>query len=243
MTPADASTSVLPVPDYMRRADRRCQGAPRGTAARLLPGRRRAGGARVGRDRRAGAGRRRRRGGRGEARPHAARRRRLAGHRGRRRRWPITPSVLRTRAAEYDPDVARRLRAGAFVTGVHYVRAQQVRALVRDAVDGALARRDVLLAPSTPIAAPPVDARQVDARRWTGGRPCRAHPVHSPVQFSGHPACSVPCGFTAGGLPSACSSSVGPSTRPRCCARRCVAAPHRLSHPAPRARMPLREER
>jgi aspartyl-tRNA(Asn)/glutamyl-tRNA(Gln) amidotransferase subunit A len=109
--------------------------------------------------------------------------------------------LLRTRAAEYDPDVARRLRVGAFMGGVHYVRAQQVRALVRDEVDRALSRRDVLLAPSTPIVAPAVDARQTtlgDGPADVRGALLR---FTRPFNFSGHPACALPCGFTAGGLP------------------------------------------
>src|SRR5437870_471890 len=63
---------------------------------------------------------------------------------------------VRTRPGDYQPDVLERLRMGAFVSGVHYVRGQQARALFRAAVDGALAKRDVLLAPATPIAAPRV---------------------------------------------------------------------------------------
>jgi aspartyl-tRNA(Asn)/glutamyl-tRNA(Gln) amidotransferase subunit A len=109
--------------------------------------------------------------------------------------------LLRTRAAEYDADVARRLRVGAFIGGLHYVRAQQVRALVRDEVDGALARRDVLLAPSTPIVAPAVDERQ--ATLGDGPADVRTALLRftRPFNFSGHPACAVPCGFTEGGLP------------------------------------------
>jgi aspartyl-tRNA(Asn)/glutamyl-tRNA(Gln) amidotransferase subunit A len=108
---------------------------------------------------------------------------------------------LRTRAAEYDPDVARRLRLSAFVGGAHYVRAQQVRGLVRDAVDAALARRDVLLAPSTPLVAPALDERQTtlgDGPSDVRGALLR---FTRPFNLSGHPACALPCGFTAGGLP------------------------------------------
>jgi aspartyl-tRNA(Asn)/glutamyl-tRNA(Gln) amidotransferase subunit A len=109
--------------------------------------------------------------------------------------------LLRTRAAEYDPDIARRLRVSAFIGGVHYVRAQQVRALVRNEVDAALARRDVLLAPSTPIVAPAVDER----RATLGDGPADVRTAllrfTRPFNFSGHPACAVPCGFTEGGLP------------------------------------------
>jgi aspartyl-tRNA(Asn)/glutamyl-tRNA(Gln) amidotransferase subunit A len=108
---------------------------------------------------------------------------------------------LRTRAAEYDPDVARRLRVSAFVGAHHYVRAQQARALVRAEVDAALARRDVLLAPSTPIVAPAVGERQVTL--GDGPADVRSALIRftRPFNFSGHPACAVPCGFTEGGLP------------------------------------------
>jgi len=108
---------------------------------------------------------------------------------------------LRTRAADYDPDVRTRLMLGAFVTGVHYVRAQQARALLRREVDEALARRDVLLAPATPITAPAIEARQ--ATLGDGPADIRSALIRltRPFNFSGHPACALPCGVTAGGLP------------------------------------------
>jgi aspartyl-tRNA(Asn)/glutamyl-tRNA(Gln) amidotransferase subunit A len=108
---------------------------------------------------------------------------------------------LRTRPDDYQPDVRERLRMGAFVSGVHYVRAQQVRALVRREVDQALARRDVLLAPATPIAATVLGENQV--RLGDGPSDARAALIRltRPFNFSGHPACAVPCGLTAGGLP------------------------------------------
>ncbi|MGH7353704.1 MAG: amidase [Candidatus Rokuibacteriota bacterium] len=108
---------------------------------------------------------------------------------------------LRTRAADYQPDVRERLKVGAFVTGAHYVRAQQVRALVRREVDEALARRDLLLAPTTPIAAPAVGETQTTL--GTGPSDVRAALIclTRPFNFSGHPACSVPCGLTGQGLP------------------------------------------
>jgi aspartyl-tRNA(Asn)/glutamyl-tRNA(Gln) amidotransferase subunit A len=108
---------------------------------------------------------------------------------------------LRTRAGDYDPDVSMRLMLGAFVTGVHYVRAQQARAVIRREVDEALARHDVLLAPATPIPAPGVEERE--AMLGDGPSDVRSALIRltRPFNFSGHPACSLPCGFTAAGLP------------------------------------------
>jgi Asp-tRNA(Asn)/Glu-tRNA(Gln) amidotransferase A subunit family amidase len=90
---------------------------------------------------------------------------------------------------------------GAFVSGLQYVRGQQVRSLVRAEVDRALATRDVLLAPTTPIVATPIGASDVVI---DGGRANVRNSLIQltrPFNFSGHPACAVPCGFTAEGLP------------------------------------------
>ena len=82
-----------------------------------------------------------------------------------------------------------------------YLRGQRVRGLIREEMDRVLADVDVLIAPTLPIAAPPVGAREVDIDG-------RAHPMRAslirytrPFNVSGHPAASVPCGFTADGLP------------------------------------------
>jgi aspartyl-tRNA(Asn)/glutamyl-tRNA(Gln) amidotransferase subunit A len=110
-------------------------------------------------------------------------------------------AFLRTRKGDYDPDVSTRLMAGAFVTGVHYVRGQQVRALIRREVDDALARRDVLLAPATPITAPGIDERQTTLGDGPSDIRSALIRLTRPFNFSGHPACSLPCGFSGEGLP------------------------------------------
>jgi aspartyl-tRNA(Asn)/glutamyl-tRNA(Gln) amidotransferase subunit A len=108
---------------------------------------------------------------------------------------------LRTRAADYQPDVGERLRVGVFVSGLHYVRAQQARALVRGEVDAALARRDVLLAPTTPLATTVRGETQTTLGDGPSDVRSALIRLTRPFNFSGHPACSVPCGFTAAGLP------------------------------------------
>ena len=108
---------------------------------------------------------------------------------------------LRTRSGDYQPDVRERLRAGVVVSAAHYLRAQALRARVRAAVDRALARRDVLLAPATPIAAPALG--QQEARLGDGPSDVRSALIRftRPFNFTGHPAISLPCGFTPAGLP------------------------------------------
>ena len=61
---------------------------------------------------------------------------------------------LRTRSAEFDPEVRDRLLAGALVPGSLYVAAQRFRRAAREQAMRLFEQFDVLLAPSTPCAAP-----------------------------------------------------------------------------------------
>ena len=108
---------------------------------------------------------------------------------------------MRARPQDYQPDVRERLRMGAFVSGAHYVRAQQLRALVRSEIDDALAKRDVLLAPATPIPAPVLGERETTLGDGTSDVRAALIRLTRPFNYSGHPAAAAPCGFTAGGLP------------------------------------------
>jgi aspartyl-tRNA(Asn)/glutamyl-tRNA(Gln) amidotransferase subunit A len=108
---------------------------------------------------------------------------------------------LKTRAAEYGADVRERLRLGAFVTAAEYLKGQRLRALLRDEVDRAFAKLDVFLAPTTPVEATAVGQNEV--RIGTGNVPVRPSLIRFTRFFNltGHPAVSVPCGFTPEGLP------------------------------------------
>jgi aspartyl-tRNA(Asn)/glutamyl-tRNA(Gln) amidotransferase subunit A len=108
---------------------------------------------------------------------------------------------LKKRPEDYGPDVRERLRLGAFVSGADYVNGQRARALIRDSVDAVLAGLDVLLAPATPIAATAVGVNETEIN---GERqPVRPSLVRftRPFNATGHPAASIPCGFTVDGLP------------------------------------------
>ncbi len=108
---------------------------------------------------------------------------------------------LKTRASEYGADVRARLLTGQFVLATQYLKAQRARRVLQAEVDGVLRCVDALLMPTTPIPAPRTDEREVtvdgvtdDVRAWLTR-------CTRPINLTGHPALSVPCGLTASGLP------------------------------------------
>lgn len=116
---------------------------------------------------------------------------------GRHKRW------LSDRAGEYDQGTRRRLVTAGLIPAAAVHRAARARALIRDQVLAELAKFDLLLAPTSPHPAPaiashtaPVTSKEDAAARFFARRS-----YTTPASLAGVPAISVPCGFTAGGLP------------------------------------------
>ena len=106
-----------------------------------------------------------------------------------------------TRGAGFGAEVKRRIMLGTFALraghyDAYYARAQRVRALIKRDFDRAFERVDLLLSPTTPTPAfalgektgNPLDMYRSDV--FTLG-----------CNLAGLPGMSVPCGFTAAGLP------------------------------------------
>lgn len=104
-------------------------------------------------------------------------------------------------AAEYGEDVRKRLEMGGTVRAVDYLKAQQIRELVRADFRDAFERVDAILAPTTPIPA----SRIGEASVMIGGKAESVRGalvrMNRPANFTGFPVISVPCGFTRSGLP------------------------------------------
>jgi aspartyl-tRNA(Asn)/glutamyl-tRNA(Gln) amidotransferase subunit A len=108
---------------------------------------------------------------------------------------------LRTRADDYAPDVRFGLEWGKLFTGIDYVQAQRVRELIRQDFAQALRQVDVMAAPTVPVAAPRAGESAVTIKGQSELILGALIRLNRPSNHTGLPAVSVPCGFTAGGLP------------------------------------------
>jgi aspartyl-tRNA(Asn)/glutamyl-tRNA(Gln) amidotransferase subunit A len=104
-------------------------------------------------------------------------------------------------ADEYSDDVRQRVEAGSKVLATQYLAAVDLQKRLRAEFDAAFQDVDAIIAPTASITAPPIGAEHVE---MNGEQiPLRAAllGMNRPANFTGHPAISVPCGFTGGGLP------------------------------------------
>lgn len=98
-----------------------------------------------------------------------------------------------SRAADYQPPVLERLHRGRTIPAVDYLRALEMRQVLRDAVNNALETCDALVLPTLPIVAP--RHGQLDAEMDTGETiTVRAAMLRLTQLFNvtGHPAISLP---------------------------------------------------
>jgi aspartyl-tRNA(Asn)/glutamyl-tRNA(Gln) amidotransferase subunit A len=104
----------------------------------------------------------------------------------------------------FGADVLQRLRNGAALTSTEYALARHTQAEMRRHCEQLFEKFDVLLLPTTPIPAPPIEGTQaVEAAR-------QLTRFTAPFNLTGLPALSLLCGFTSTGLPNGLQIVSGP---------------------------------
>ena len=109
--------------------------------------------------------------------------------------------LLATDGDKFTPSVRLRLEAGLFVTAADLLKAQQARARFNYEMSLLFQEVDLLAGPSEPITAPPILASEVTIGDRSVGTTGALTQYTRPYNISGTPAISVPCGFSAEGMP------------------------------------------
>ncbi len=107
--------------------------------------------------------------------------------------------TLLSRTEGFGPEVRRRIMLGTYVLSsgyydAYYKKAMQVRTLIRRDFNEAFEKCDVLLTPTSPVVAYPVDGKMDPLSVYM------LDVTTIPVNMAGLPGISVPCGF-ADGMP------------------------------------------
>jgi aspartyl-tRNA(Asn)/glutamyl-tRNA(Gln) amidotransferase subunit A len=98
---------------------------------------------------------------------------------------------LRTRLADYGPDVRARLLAGLFLPSTAHVTGLRARRWAREEFERELGRYELLVAPAMPTTAPRLDAIPATYR-------LELMPYNSPAALLALPVTVIPCGVVAG---------------------------------------------
>jgi aspartyl-tRNA(Asn)/glutamyl-tRNA(Gln) amidotransferase subunit A len=113
----------------------------------------------------------------------------------------LTETYMLTRDEGFGREVKRRIMLGSYVLSAgyydaYYLKAQQVRTLVKQDFDAAFARCDLIVTPTAPTTAFEIGAKMEDPLQMY------LSDIYTiSANLAGSPALSLPCGFDRDGLP------------------------------------------
>jgi aspartyl-tRNA(Asn)/glutamyl-tRNA(Gln) amidotransferase subunit A len=116
-------------------------------------------------------------------------------------RYHESQGYFPARAAEYGEDVRQRLEQGTHVRALDYLRGLAMKPEAERDFEAAFDRVDAIVAPVTAVGAPRIGQQDVEIAGQKETVRSALVRMNRPANFTGHPAISVPCGFTREGLP------------------------------------------
>ncbi|PKB72538.1 MAG: hypothetical protein BZY75_06470 [SAR202 cluster bacterium Io17-Chloro-G7] len=112
---------------------------------------------------------------------------------------------LKSNREDYGPDVLYRTIPGQFVLGRDYSKSLKVQRIIQEEYARVMQQVDFLITPTAPVAAPRIDAKYISMNgvdhRVRGPGSSLISRNTSPLNATGLPAITVPCGVTEAGLP------------------------------------------
>ena len=106
---------------------------------------------------------------------------------------------IRDRLRDYGSENAIMLLTGSIMPAQYYYKAQKLRSMIRQQVLQALETYDVLVLPTTGTSATRIDGQPVAVDKQASARP--SYILTRNFNLANAPAITLPCGFTAQGLP------------------------------------------
>jgi len=109
--------------------------------------------------------------------------------------------LLRTRGDDFSAEIRRKLELGSLGFSIDYLRAQRLRAALCDDLAALLGGVDALVMPTTRTTAGLIATTPSEESGEAGAEVDVFTTFTLPFDLTGSPALSVPCGFSAEGLP------------------------------------------
>jgi aspartyl-tRNA(Asn)/glutamyl-tRNA(Gln) amidotransferase subunit A len=116
-------------------------------------------------------------------------------------RYHESQGYFPARVGDYGDDVRHRLEQGTQVRALDYLRGLAMKTETEKDFQAAFDRVDAIVAPATAVSATRIGQRDVEIAGETETVRSALVRLNRPANFTGHPAISVPCGFTREGLP------------------------------------------
>ena len=110
-------------------------------------------------------------------------------------------SLRAGKTRHFEPDVRTLVEVGRFVTGVDYLKGEQLRRVLMDDFRKVFEEVDVIIAPTTALTAWQHDETTLEIAGEPESVLAASWRLAYPFNLTGLPAISIPCGFDRDGLP------------------------------------------